>query len=206
MDACCVSDALDKFGLPGAVTGLTRYATSQRIAGRVRTVRLGPAGGGNGSHHLATAAIDAASAGEILVVEQRTGIDGACWGGILTLAAKIRGLAGVIAEGPVRDIDEAIARDFPVFARSLTTHTARGRLIEVEHGGPVTLGDVTVMPGDYVIADGSGVVFVVATEFERVMAAASEISAREQAIMRALVEGVPASQAMDAKYERMLDE
>lgn len=204
LDACAVSDALDKLGLPGAVAGIERRTTARRIAGRVRTVKLGTAGDASSTAHLATRAIERAAAGDIVVVEQRTGMEAACWGGILTVAAKLRGVAGVIADGLVRDIDEAAVHDFPVFARGVTTRTARGRVVEIGTGVPVMVGDVAVAEGGYAIADGSGVVFIAAGDMERVLDAAETIAARERSIVAALETGTPASEAMDAKYERML--
>ena len=93
-------------------------------------------------------------------MEQRTGIDAACWRGNLSLGAKLRQVAGVIVDGPARDIDEAREYDFPVFARTATSRTARGRIVEAATNAAITVGDVTVHPGDFVVADGSGVVFI----------------------------------------------
>ncbi len=208
LDSCAVSDALDKLGLTGAVTGLHRYSSEKRIAGRVLTVKLDKAEGRATSpqppRHLCTAAIEAASPGDIIVVEQRTGLDAACWGGNLTIGAQVRGVAGVIVEGPARDIDDSRKLDFPVFARTHTAHTARGRIVEVETGRPVQVGDVIVNPGDYAIADGSAVVFVAAADIERVLETAEGIAAREEAMAQALREGKPISQVMGANYEHML--
>src|SRR2546423_47946 len=92
IDSCAVSDALDKLGLSGSVTGILRASTERRIAGRVLTVKLDRAEGRNSSRHLCTTAIEAASPGDIIVCEQRTGVDAACWGGNLTIAAKMRGV------------------------------------------------------------------------------------------------------------------
>ena len=78
------------------------------------------------------------------------------WGGLLSLGAKVHGVAGVVADGPLRDVDEASGFDFPVFSRSLTARTARGRVVEIGTDVPVRIGDVTVQPGDYVLADRSG--------------------------------------------------
>jgi 4-hydroxy-4-methyl-2-oxoglutarate aldolase len=206
LDSCAVSDALDKLGLKGSVTGLHRYSSERRIAGRVLTVRLDRAEGRASSRHLCTAAIEAASPGDIIVVEQRTGIDAACWGGNLTIGAQVRGVAGVIVEGPVRDVDDSRRLDFPVFARSHTARTARGRVIEVATGGPVGVGDVVVEAGDYAIADGSAVVFVGAPEIERVLETAEAIAAREELMAQALREGKPISQVMGTNYELMLKE
>jgi regulator of RNase E activity RraA len=204
VDSCAVSDALDKLGLAGAVTGLTRVATDRRIAGRVLTVKLDRAEGRSSTRHLCTAAIEAASSGDIIVCEQRTGLDAACWGGNLTIAAQLRGVAGAIVEGPVRDVDESRQLGFPVFARSITGRTARGRIVEVSTGEPIRVGDVTVSPGDYVIADASAVVFVAAAAIAPVVEAAEFIARREALMAEALRAGRPASEVMGANYEDML--
>ena len=204
LDSCAVSDALDKLGLPGSVTGIHRFTTEQRVAGRVLTVKLDRAEGRSNTRHLCTAAIDSAQPGEIIVVEQRTGLDAASWGGNLAIGAKMRKVAGVIVEGPARDIDDCRRLEFPVFARTHTARTARGRIVEVATNEPVLVGDVTVSPGDYVVADGSGVVFVVQSEIERVLETAEGIAAREEAMAQALREGTPISKVMGANYETML--
>jgi 4-hydroxy-4-methyl-2-oxoglutarate aldolase len=205
LDCCAVSDALDKLRLTGAVTGIRQLSTTRRIAGRVLTVRLGVGDAPAGKpRHVSTTAIEAAQPGDIIVIEQRSGVNAASWGGILSLGANLRGVAGAIADGPVRDIDEARQLDFPVFGTSVTTFTARGRLVELDTGSPITVRDVTVKPGDYAIADGSGVVFIAAEGIERVVATAEEIFAREAAMAQALREGKPITEVMGANYENML--
>lgn len=209
IDCCAVSDAMDKLGLKDQVaSGLEQRATTRRIAGRVVTYRLvaaadaPPAAGA--PRHLGTTAIELATAGDVIVVEQRTGIDAGSWGGILTLGAKVKGIAGVVADGPVRDIDEARAYGFPVYCRSLTARTARGRVAEVEVNGAVIVGGVLVNAADYVIADGSGVAFIPAAEAVRVLDAAEAIAAREAAMAKALLAQQPITQVMGADYEHML--
>lgn len=205
LDCCAVSDALDKLGLTGVAVGLSQWAGAQRIAGRVLTVKLGvgapPAGP---PRHLGTTAIQAAQPGEIIVVEQRSGVHSGCWGGILSLGAKLRGVGGVIADGLVRDIDEARQHDFPVFARGVTPVTGRGRVVELANNQPVKIGDVAVKAGDYAIADGSGVVFIAAENAEAVLAAAEGIAAVEAAMTKALVGGQAITEVMGANYEHML--
>jgi regulator of RNase E activity RraA len=204
LDSCAVSDALDKLGLKGSVTGIHRFTTEQRIAGRVLTVKLDRAEGRSNTRHLCTTAIDAANPGDIIVVEQRTGLDAASWGGNLAIGAKMRKVAGVIVEGPARDIDDCRKIDFPVFARSHTSRTARGRIVEVATNEPIMVGDVELNPGDYAVADGSGVVFIAAGDIARVLEAAEAIVAREEAMAQALREGVPIGQVIGASYESML--
>lgn len=205
LDCCAVSDAMDKLQVSGVVSGLPQLSGSSRIAGLAVTVKLlagnappGPA------RHLCTAAIELAGPGHVIVVEQRSGIEAGSWGGILTLGAKLRGIEGVVADGPVRDIDEARSHGFPVFARGCTARTARGRIHEAGTNVAVHIGDVVVNPGDYVVADGSAVIFIAAADIERVLDAAEIIVAREAAMANALHTGEPITQVMGASYEHML--
>jgi len=205
VDCCAVSDALDKLGLTGVVSGLSPLSSSRRIAGCVLTIKLGFGAPPPGKpRHIGTTAIEAAKPGDIIVVEQRSDIRAAAWGGILALGAKLRGISGVIADGPVRDIDEARQHDFPVFGRGLTPVTGRGRIVELANNQPVEIGDIQVNAGDYAIADGSGVAFIAAANIERVLATAEDIVAREAAMARSLYEGKPITEVMGANYENML--
>ncbi|MDB6001301.1 MAG: dimethylmenaquinone methyltransferase, partial [Rhizobacter sp.] len=94
--------------------------------------------------------------------------------------------------------------ELPIYARSLTARTARGRVAEAETAQPVTIGDVKVAHRDYVIADASGVVFIAAADIERVLDAAEAIAGREAAMAKALLAGKPIGQVMGADYEDML--
>jgi 4-hydroxy-4-methyl-2-oxoglutarate aldolase len=206
LDVCAVSDALDQLKLPSAVTGIGPRTARRRIAGQVVTVRLaaGSAPPEATPRHLCTTAIEAAPVGGVVVVEQRTGLDASGWGGILSNAALTRALSGVIVEGPARDIDEAADLGFPVYARSQTARTARGRIHEAETGGEIQVGDVKVRNGDFVVADSSGVTFIPADQLEAVLAAAERIVQREAAMTKAVLTGAPVSQVMGGAYEHML--
>jgi regulator of RNase E activity RraA len=208
LDCCALSDALDKLGLRGAEGGLPQRSSTRRIAGRAVTVRLvakadAPVPSGP-PVHLGATAIEAAGPGSVIVIEQRTGIEAGSWGGILSLAAKLRGVEGIVADGPVRDIDEARAYDLPIYSRGLTARTARGRIAEAATNVDVRIGESTVAAGDYVLADNSGVVFVPAAEIGRVLDAAEDIAAREAAMAKALLGGASVSAVMGASYENML--
>ena len=212
LDACAVSDALDKLNLGGAVGGLQQLASNRRIAGRVTTVKLATvaevqASGAQSStppKHLCASAIEASGPDSVIVVEQRTDIEAGSWGGLLTLGAKLKQIAGVISEGLVRDIDEAKQYDFPVFARGMTTRTARGRVAEVGTHVDIIVGDTSVSDGDYVIADKSGVVFIAAAQIVAVLSIAEQIVAKEAAMAKALLSGQAITQVMGANYEHML--
>jgi len=203
MDTCVVSDALDKLGLSGVAAGLSRLATDRKLAGQILTVRLEAANGRLADRHLCTAAIEAARAGDILVIEHHSRTDCAGWGGLLSRAAMVKGIPGVIVDGMCRDIDESRELGFTVFARGVIPATARGRIIETDFNCPITVGSVVVNPGDWVIADGSGVVFLPHQNVEAILTQAEQLVAREVALLEDIEAGIPVSQVMSRTYEHM---
>jgi 4-hydroxy-4-methyl-2-oxoglutarate aldolase len=207
LDACALSDALDQLGLAPSVVGLAPLSVRQRISGRVITAKLaaGKPAPSAEVRHLGTTAIEQAAAGDVIVMEQRTGIDCAGWGGILSNAAKLKGIAGVIVEGFARDIDEAADIGFPVYARAGIARTARGRIHEVATGVPVQVGDITVATGDFVVADSSGTAFIPADQIDAVLAAAEAIAAKEAAMTKAVLTGHLVTAVMGGDYEHLLE-
>ena len=203
LDSCVASDALDKLGLTGVAAGLGRLSTDKKLAGRVLTVKLESADGRVAERHLCTAAIEAASPGDILVIEHHSRADCAGWGGILSKAALVRGIPGVIVDGLCRDIDESRDLGFTVFARGVIPATARGRIIETDFNCPITVGPVTVSPGDWVVADGSGVVFLNRKNVEAILAQAEQLVVREAALVKDIEAGMPVSKVMSRTYEHM---
>jgi 4-hydroxy-4-methyl-2-oxoglutarate aldolase len=204
-DTCTISDAMDRLGLAGVASGLARASGGGRIAGRVVTLKVGvgvPAAGA--PRHLGTAAIESAGADDVIVVEQHSGIEAGCWGGLLTLGASVRGVAGVIADGPVRDIDEARGLGFAIYAARFTARTARGRVVELGTNVPITCRGVRVEAADYVVADDSAVVFIPAAQIAATLDAADAIATREAAMARAIAGGTPISAVMDGSYEHLL--
>jgi 4-hydroxy-4-methyl-2-oxoglutarate aldolase len=205
LDACAVSDALDRLQLKGVIIGIPRQSGEGRIAGRIVTVRLGAGNPRSGApRHLGTTAIERAGSDDIIVIEQHADPEAACWGGLLSLGAGVRGIAGVIADGPVRDIDDARALHFPIYARTLTAKTARGRIVELGTDVPITFEGVAVHPGDYALADSSAVIFIAAAEIGRVLDTAEAIAAKEEAMANAVRSGEAIGAVMGGGYERML--
>jgi 4-hydroxy-4-methyl-2-oxoglutarate aldolase len=224
LDSCACSDAMDQLGLAGVADGLRGLTVARRVTGRVSTVQLGPpdgsaadgsapdgsapAGGGGASsrtgRHLGTAAIDAAEPGDVIVVAAGGRTDAAGWGGILSLAAVTRQVGGVIVDGACRDVDESSELGLPVYALAATPRTARGRQAEVAWDVSVLVAGIRVDPGDLVIADGSGVVFLPASRAADIIAAAERIAAREAAMASRVRVGEPASRVMSADYENLL--
>ncbi|MEO3858186.1 RraA family protein [Acrocarpospora sp. B8E8] len=207
LGTCALSDALDAMGLPGVLPGVRALSGVPAVAGRAVTVRLGPAGDGVPARHLCTSAVDSAGPGQVVVVAHPGPYEGAApagWGGILSLAAHRRGIEGVVVGGPVRDVDEARQLGFGVFGRAPTPVTARGRVVETGWDEPIVIGEVTVRPGDLVVADENGVVVAPADRLPELLARARAIVSREAAIAAAVRAGVPVAEAMGRDYEEML--
>jgi 4-hydroxy-4-methyl-2-oxoglutarate aldolase len=204
LDTCSVSDALDRLGLRGVVTGIRPVWPCPRIAGRVVTVKLKLAGGERPSRHLGTAAIEVAQPGDIIVVDHAGRTEVAGWGGILSLAAKVKGVAGVIVDGACRDADEARSSAFPLYARATVPITARGRIVEQSFNEEIEVGGIKVRQGDLVIADASGVVFVPSTRDAEVVSAAEEITEREARMAQDVRSGRSVVDVMGTSYESLL--
>lgn len=204
VDTCAVSDAQDKLGIRGTVIGIRPLYPVGRIAGRAVTVRMKAKGTEEPKQHLGTAAIMAADPGDIIVVDHRGRLDVAAWGGILATGAKTKGIAGVLVDGAVRDVDEAMGLGLPLFAKAGVPLTARGRIVEDFTNGPIEFGGVPVRPGDYVIADNSGIVIVPAERAEEVVSTAESIAAREAAMAKDVLAGKSIAEVMGINYEQML--
>jgi regulator of RNase E activity RraA len=203
-DTPTVSDALERTGRFGTITGLTRVTTSARVAGLAVPMQLGPAGPEKPAFHLGARAVDASDDRSVIVVAGGSQSCGG-WGGLLSRAAQLAGVRGVVLEGLLRDVDEAAELGFPVFARGGTPLTARGRQVEVASGTPVQIDGVVVRPGDLVLADGSGVVVVPADAADEVLDAADDIAARENRMVGRLQDGEPAAAVLDRSYEVMTE-
>jgi 4-hydroxy-4-methyl-2-oxoglutarate aldolase len=205
LDICDLSDALDALRLKPALTGLLPMTFLKPIAGRAVTVKLAAGPGPVGSErHLCTAAIEAAEPDNVILVEQRTGVDAAGWGGLLSRAAQRRGVAGTIVDGPTRDIEESVAANYPVYARNATARTARSRIHEISFNIKITFGDVEVIPGDYVAIDRSGCVIIPAGRITDVIERTEAIAGYSLKMAKAIEAGIAVSKVMSGEYETML--
>ena len=205
LDTCAVSDALDRLGLKGAVLGIGPLWPCPRVTGRCVTVKIKPAGLEQSKQHLCTAAIAAASPADVIVVDNGGRLDVAAWGGLLSLAAKIKQVRGVIVDGACRDLDESRELAFPVFGRAAVQVTARGRIMQQSFNQEIEFAGVQVHPGDLVIADASGAVFIPRARRRRCIAQAEALAGREAAMAEAIRGGRSILEVMETMgYETML--
>ena len=135
-------------------------------------------------------ALDVAQPGDVMVVFASGAHEHGYWGEIMTTMAKVRGLAGLVIDGCVRDgvlLDEI---GFPVFARGLCIQ-GTGKDFDaigwINH--PITMGNVVVNAGDLVVGDVDGVVVIPQACAAEVIAAGEKRESDEAAILRRLEAG-----------------
>jgi len=201
-----ISDALDSLGLKGATYGIRpMWENAGKIIGKAVTVKLIAAGVSKSTHHLGIQAIAAAALGDIILIDNSGRLDTSCWGGILSYAAKMKGISGVVIDGACRDVDDFIDANFPVYARGAVVATARGRIMEEATNVMVQFGGVQVRPGDLVVGDRSGVVIVPQEKLEQVLQKAGELFKKEEKMIADIKTGMSIIE-VDHKYnyEQML--
>lgn len=152
----------DVAGRRGALHGrIAPLAPSMRFAGPALTVEVRP-----GDNLMVHAALAVARPGDVIVVDGRGDLSAALIGEIMSRQAMALGVAAVVVDGAVRDSEAIRAMGFPMFAAGLNpngpTKSVPGRL---NHA--ISIGGVTVRPGDLVVGDADGV-----TVIEREKAAA----------------------------------
>ena len=185
-----IADALDVLGYPDrTAVGLHRmWDDCPRIAGRVMPILLGPEK--SGSTAIGTLeAIEDAAPGDVLVFDNRGRLDLNTFGGISAFCADRVGIKGAICDGASRDVDDMRAQNFPLYARGPITTTVKGRVGMAGYDIPVECSGVEVAPGDYVVADGSGVIFIPGDEVESVLEIGSRFQEYEREIKKRIAKG-----------------
>lgn len=206
LDTCAVSDGMDRLGLMGATYGVRPMWPCPKIVGRAVTMKIKPVGLDKPMHHLGTLPIGAAQSGDVIVIDNGGRPDTSCWGGLLALAAKTKGIGGVVIDGACRDIDESRDVGFPVYARGAVPMTARGRVMQEAYNQEIEFAGVQVHPGDLVIADGSGVVIIPRSKEEEIIRAAEAVAATEARMAEGIRHGMSVLEVLEKLgYEQMLD-
>lgn len=127
----------------------------RRIAGTAVTVSIpGP------DSTLLYYAMDRVRPGDVLVIDRAGDTRHACFGGFMAAVAKLRGVAGVILDGPVTDPEEIRRQDVPTWACGVSPITTKLLNLGGGFNVPVACGGIAVQPGDAVLADECGVLVV----------------------------------------------
>ncbi len=138
-----------------------------RMVGEAFTLRYIPAredidqlGAFEGRGHPQREAIEACPPGQVLVMDARRDASAATGGDILMTRLMVRGAAGIVTDGGLRDSPTIEKLDFPVYcgARSAPLNLVRHHAIDMQQ--PIGCGGVSVYPGDVMVGDGEGVVVI----------------------------------------------
>lgn len=175
-----ISDQLNRFIGTGE---LKKYDCSKgTMAGTAVTVRVS-----HGDNLAVLRAYQYCRPGDIMVIDGGGDTCQAIMGGIMSLHARCIGLSGLVIDGAIRDVAEIREREFPVFARG---HIHRGPYKDGpgEINVPVSIGGMTVMPGDIVIGDEDGLLAFSPQEAETLIAKALAQKTKEEASVKAILE------------------
>lgn len=179
-----VSDAVELVtGKNGTMWHDMKLVNGVPIVGRAVTSLVKPAPAEQATPALSTKhsveMIDNAKPGEVGVIVMEGTLDIAAMGNLMATAAKVRGMAGMVLDGAIRDVWDIRRMGLTVYARSISPRTAVGHYATVARNVPVECGGITVRPGDIIVADEDGVVVVPQERAEEVLQKAQEIDQRE---------------------------
>lgn len=190
-----VTDAMHR---KGAMTGIFSVCGNVKMVGKAVTVQTFA-----GDWAKPVEAIDVADRDDILVINNDGGIHIAPWGELATQSCVQRGIAGVVIDGAVRDVDDIRALHFPLFAKAIVPNA----------GEPKGMGEInteilccgqTVRPGDWIIGDESGVVVIPARQAMEIGRRALEVRKNEERIREEIRRGSTLSQVAELiKWEKM---
>lgn len=184
-----------------------------RRVGRAFTLRFVPA-----REDLATpaswaspistrAAIESMPAGCIAVVDAMGITDAGIFGDILCSRMKMRGVAGLVTDGVIRDKSGVLGTDLPVWCAGTAAPPSVAGLTFVDWQQPIGCGGVAVFPNDIIVADADGAVLIPADLADEVVSVAVEQERLEGWIMTQVAAGVPlpglypANEENKARYE-----
>ena len=185
LSAAVLSDVMDVLGLMNqAMQPFVRpLDESLVLAGRARTglyMLAYEVRDGENPYEVEIALVDDLKPGDVPVLAcngptQRV----APWGELLSTAAQVRGAAGCITDGLVRDVRQIREMRFPVFHGGIGPLDTKGRARMVQRNVPVECAGVKVRDGDIVFGDVDGVVVIPQERAAEVLARASEKVAGE---------------------------
>lgn len=133
--------------------------------------------------NLQRRAAEECGVGDVLVIDCRGNARGASGGLVLFERMRVRGCAGVVSDGGVRDAADIVATGFPVYAQAVCPPNSLVAHRFVDLQVPVTCGDVAVYPGDVIVGDPDGVIVIPAAIADDVAREAAEYERKEEFII-----------------------
>jgi regulator of RNase E activity RraA len=194
LDTTCVSDAVDRLGLPACGLYHIRPVIPQKfICGQAFTVHYIPCGGavkGTVGDFL-----DDVEAGQVVVIDNAGRDYCTVWGDIMSLVAGIKKIAGTVIDGVCRDVPAIEKMGYPVYSKGCYMVTGKDRVFVDGVNIPVAISGVQVKPGDIIMADDSGAIRIPLENALAVLEAAEGIAASESKIEALVRQGVPLKEA-----------
>lgn len=192
------SDALDACGLAGSVIrGLSRRSGHLRVAGPAVTVEETVQNFGDAPlSAFALEAVFAATEPGSVLVFCAAGANVSTLGGLAAKYATMKGVQGVIIDGACRDVEEIETIGLSVWSTHVTPTSGKQRIRIEAVNRKCLCSSVTVTPGDWVIADRTGIVVVPQPKLKEVLGLAEALIVRDSQFEAALVEGVQFGQAV----------
>jgi regulator of RNase E activity RraA len=157
------------------------------------------------------AAIEAMPEGCVTVVDAMGVTDAGIFGDILCARMKMRGVAGLVTDGVVRDVEGVLGTGLPLFCRGAAAPASVTGMIFAGWQQPIGCGGVAVFPDDIVVADSDGAVLIPAAYLDQVLAEAPEQERVEGWIMAEVRRGAelpglyPMNDATKARYAEWKD-
>jgi len=174
----------------GAMVGIRPVRPGLKFAGPAFTVKTI-----DGDWAKPVEAIEKAHPGDVIVIDAGGGHT-AIWGELATWSARMKGIAGVVVDGAVRDVDDISAMGFPIFTRNISPHAGEPKGYG-EIGVEVVCGGVKVRPGDWVVGDDSGVVVVPKERAEEIANRAMDVRERENRYREEIKRGRTLSEVLE---------
>jgi RraA family protein len=193
--AANVSDVMAR--MTGAGPTLRPLHAGGILAGPAFTVKSRP-----GDNLMLHKALDLASPGDVIVVDAGGDLTNAMLGEMMLAHAQTRGLAGVVINGAVRDLDSIRSNTFPVYAAGVT-HRGPYKDGPGEINVQISLNGMIVEPGDLILGDPDGVVCVPFDEAEAICAAAESKHAEETAHLQHILAGKVDRSWIDATLKKL---
>ena len=157
--------------------------------------------------HPQRKAIEVAPPGSVLVIDCREDARSASAGGILVRRLEVRGVAGLVTDGGLRDTPEIAQRDFPVYCKAPSAPISLIHHHAVDANVPIACGGVAVYPGDVVVGDAEGVIVIPRAIADEVAADTFEQEKLEEFVQLEIASGrplagtYPPNAATRARYE-----
>ena len=201
-----ISDAMDRLDISGHPMGIHRmWDACPKLVGTAMTMKLVPNEESKESPVIGTLkAITAGHVGDVLVIDFANNPRVNTMGGVAGATAVQFGLAGCVADGVVRDIDEYKLLGLPVFARGPVQTSIRGRCGYGGHEIDVELDGVRVRPGDLIVGDENGLLVVPKKAIRDVLELAQKLKAIEDGVIAAVRRGEDPIEAHEkVRYDAM---